>query len=346
MEGVNREARLRLVLGLNVALVAGLVSVGFLAHSLGLLAAAWDTVTDVAVVGISLVAVRMVRRPPTAQRTFGYHRSTILAAQANAAGILAVSILILVEGVRRLFQTHHVEGGLVVVVAVAALLVNGIAALVLRADAEDLNMRAVLVDTVGDAAANAGVAVAGAVILLTDGHFWVDPVVSILIAIVGLSKDPDRPSYSVAMYLQNNGYKIIPVRPGGGEILGEKVYEKLRDVPHKIDPGERASDSSARRTGADPRRPAHSSARSSGESRRAAATASTNRTRPIASSSSSGGQHLLACTHRARPRHSVAHHTQMTRLARVSFYELPSGRISVGKKSAGRTTRSETRRSR
>src|SRR5205807_8079105 len=76
------------------------------------------------------------------------------------------------------------EGGLVVVVAVAALVVNGVAALVLRADAEDLNMRAVLVDTVGDAAANAGVAVAGAVILLTDGHFWVDPVVSILIAIV------------------------------------------------------------------------------------------------------------------------------------------------------------------
>ena len=184
VEGVNREARLRLVLGLNVAMVAGLVSVGFLAHSLGVLAAAWDTVTDVAVVGISLVAVRLVRRPPTAQRTFGYHRSTILAAQANAAGILAVSILILVEGVRRLFQPHHVEGGLVVAVAVAALAVNGVAALVLRADAEDLNMRAVLIDTVGDAVANAGVAIAGAVILLTDGHYWVDPFVSILIAIV------------------------------------------------------------------------------------------------------------------------------------------------------------------
>jgi predicted CoA-binding protein len=55
------------------------------------------------------------------------------------------------------------------------------------------------------------------------------------IAIVGLSHDPDRPSYSVAMYLQNNGYKIIPVRPGGGEILGEKVYERLADVPYQID---------------------------------------------------------------------------------------------------------------
>jgi cobalt-zinc-cadmium efflux system protein len=76
-----------------------------------------------------------------------------------------------------------VEGAVVVAVAAGALLVNGIAALVLRADADDLNMRAVLIDTVGDALANAGVAVAGAVILLTDAHFWVDPLVSILIAV-------------------------------------------------------------------------------------------------------------------------------------------------------------------
>jgi cobalt-zinc-cadmium efflux system protein len=184
VEGVNREARLRLVLGLNLAMVAGLVSAGFFAHSLGVLAAAWDTVTDVAVVALSLVAVRLVRRPPTPQRTFGYHRSTILAAQANAAGILAVSILILVEGFRRLFEPHHVEGGVVVAVAAAAVVVNGVAALILRADAQDLNMRAVLIDTVGDAAANAGVAVAGGVILLTDSHYWVDPLVSILIALV------------------------------------------------------------------------------------------------------------------------------------------------------------------
>ena len=56
-----------------------------------------------------------------------------------------------------------------------------------------------------------------------------------IIAVVGLSNDPDRPSYSVAMYLQNNGYRIVPVRPGGGEILGEKVYARLSDVPFRVD---------------------------------------------------------------------------------------------------------------
>jgi len=55
------------------------------------------------------------------------------------------------------------------------------------------------------------------------------------IAVVGLSTDPDRPSYSVAMYLQQNGYRIVPVRPGGGEILGEKVYATLSDIPFAVD---------------------------------------------------------------------------------------------------------------
>ncbi len=52
---------------------------------------------------------------------------------------------------------------------------------------------------------------------------------------VGLSLDPDRPSYSVAMYMQSHGYRIVPVRPGGGTVLGEKVYERLADIPFAVD---------------------------------------------------------------------------------------------------------------
>jgi predicted CoA-binding protein len=55
------------------------------------------------------------------------------------------------------------------------------------------------------------------------------------VAVVGLSPDPDRPSYSVAMYLQNNGYRIVPVRPDVDTILGEKVYRRLHEVPFGID---------------------------------------------------------------------------------------------------------------
>jgi uncharacterized protein len=55
------------------------------------------------------------------------------------------------------------------------------------------------------------------------------------VAVVGLSSDPDRPSYSVSSYLQGNGYRIVPVRPGGGQILGEKVYGRLTDIPFAVD---------------------------------------------------------------------------------------------------------------
>lgn len=55
------------------------------------------------------------------------------------------------------------------------------------------------------------------------------------VAVVGLSPDPDRPSYSVAMYLQSIGYRVVPVRPGGGEILGEKAYPRLSEIPFAVD---------------------------------------------------------------------------------------------------------------
>jgi predicted CoA-binding protein len=55
------------------------------------------------------------------------------------------------------------------------------------------------------------------------------------VAVVGLSFDPDRPSYSVAMYLQSNGYRIVPVRPDKGEILGEKIYPNLAAIPFPVD---------------------------------------------------------------------------------------------------------------
>jgi len=67
-----------------------------------------------------------------------------------------------------------------------------------------------------------------------------DPVLDILkkyktIAVVGLSSDPARPSHGVAEYLQSVGYRIIPVNPNEGEVLGEKSYARLEDVPEKIE---------------------------------------------------------------------------------------------------------------
>ncbi len=182
--GHRRDRRLLAVLALNGAVVVGSVVFGLAAGSLGLLADAGHNLADVAAVLASLAALRISRRAPTERRSFGYHRGTVLAAQANAAGLLAVTALILYEGIRRLLHPQPVEGGVVLAVAVVAFLANGASALMLRSERADLNMRSALLHMAADAAASLGVAFAGAVILVT-GRFWrLDPAVSIAIALL------------------------------------------------------------------------------------------------------------------------------------------------------------------
>ncbi len=192
----RREARLRLALVLNIVIVAIQVAFGLAAHSLGLLADGGHNLADVAAVVVSLVAVRWARRRPTTERSFGFHRGTILAAQANAATILAITVLIIYEGVRRLLHPEAVRGGMVVIVATVATFANLIAALALREGHDhgghgdhhrgtgDLNMRSVRLHLAGDALASVGVAVAGAVILVTGRFTRLDPAVSLGIGLL------------------------------------------------------------------------------------------------------------------------------------------------------------------
>lgn len=180
----RRERRLLVVLALNVTIVVGESVAGVLSGSLGLLADAAHNLTDVAGVALALVAVRFARRAPTGRRSYGYHRGTVLAAQANAALILAATALITYEGIRRLIHPSSVEGLPVVIVATVALAANAGSALLLRDKGNDVNMRAALLHMAADAGASVGVIIGGAVILATGGFEWIDPVVSIGIGLI------------------------------------------------------------------------------------------------------------------------------------------------------------------
>ena len=170
-----------MALALNLTIVVGQVIAGFAAHSLGLLADAGHNLTDVVAVCFSLVAVRLTRRQPTPSRSFGWHRSTILAAQANATALLAATAVIGYEAVRRLRNPEPVESIVVVVAAAVGLVVNSIAALVVDDHSHDLNMRSAMVHLIGDAVTSAGVCVAGIVMLVTGGAEWLDPAISLII---------------------------------------------------------------------------------------------------------------------------------------------------------------------
>ena len=181
---VTRTQRLSIALALNGLLVVGQVVFGLLANSMGLLADAAHNLSDIAALVMAVMGVLLSRRPPTPERSYGWHRATILAALGNGLLLIAVTGIIMVEAILRLAHPEPVKGGVVVIVAAAATGLNAAAALVLRERQSDLNMRAALLHMSADAAASLGVAAVGLVILSTGRFDWLDPAVSIAIGLV------------------------------------------------------------------------------------------------------------------------------------------------------------------
>jgi cobalt-zinc-cadmium efflux system protein len=181
---VTLRTRLAVALLLNLGIVAAQAVAGFGAHSVGLLADAGHNLVDGAGLGLSLLAVYMTRRPATPERSFGYHRSTVLAAQANAGAICVITVLVVAESVHRFFSPQPVQGGPMVVVAAVALVVDGIAAVVVwdTSSRDTFTVRTAVLHMGGDALASLGVVVAGLVILVTGRFAWLDPAVGLGIA--------------------------------------------------------------------------------------------------------------------------------------------------------------------
>jgi len=200
---MNRTRRLTVSLVLTLGLVVAQVVSGIVAHSTGLLADAGHNLTDVGALALSLVAVRLALRPASPARSFGNHRATILAALANAVLIAAVTALIVVSAVHRLLHPEHVEAGIVVAVAAAGLLVNGVAAVLLTERGRDLNMRAAMLHMVGDALASAAVLVAGLVLLAAPSATWLDPVSSLVVAGIIITQAAGVFRSSVAVLLES-----------------------------------------------------------------------------------------------------------------------------------------------
>jgi cobalt-zinc-cadmium efflux system protein len=190
---VTRRTRLVIVLGLNLALICGLVAVGVTAHSLGVLAAGGDYLADAGGILLALFAIWLTQRPPSPRRPNGYPHATAYAALINATLLGLVVIVVIVTALWRLAHgTGHVDGLPVLIASAVAAGVMAVGAVILGGDVDDdsdtaadrANMRAIFLDTVADAAAAAGVAVVGAVILATGSWYWLDPVVALAIAIV------------------------------------------------------------------------------------------------------------------------------------------------------------------
>ena len=171
-------------IGLNLAFVVGETVFGLISGSVALLADAGHNLSDVLGLCAAWAAIALGRRTPSKRFTYGLKGSTILAALLNALLLLLALGAILLEAVQRLAAPAPVDGPVVAWVAGAGILVNGATALLfLRGRDADLNIRGAYLHMASDAMVSAGVVVSGLVIWWT-GLLWIDPVVSIVIAVL------------------------------------------------------------------------------------------------------------------------------------------------------------------
>jgi cobalt-zinc-cadmium efflux system protein len=157
---------------------------GFLTNSLALLSDAGHMLADVASLALALLALFFAARPATTRKTYGYYRMEILAALANGAALVVISLLISYEAFQRIKSPESVKGFELTLIAIGGLAVNAVSAFVLHAASrENLNMRGAFLHVIGDALGSVGAIIAG-VLIWRWGWSLADPLISIAMCLL------------------------------------------------------------------------------------------------------------------------------------------------------------------
>lgn len=170
--------RLKWAIAATIGLVIAELLGGLTSHSIALITDGVHNLTDAPTLVISWLAARLAERPPTSEKTYGYHRAGILAAFTNALILVLVAGFLIWESYERFRHPVAVHSGTMLVLGAVALVVNGGITLGLVRGRSDLNLRSVLIHNLGDALSNVGILVAALVIRWT-GAQWVDPLVGL-----------------------------------------------------------------------------------------------------------------------------------------------------------------------
>ena len=179
VKGKNLVFSILLNLLITIAQIIG----GFISGSLALISDALHNFSDVITLIFSLVANKLSRRKASIEHTFGFKRAELIAAFVNAATLIMVALFLIYGAIERFYNPHAIKSGLVIWMAFLGIAVNGISALMLRKDAEhNINMKSAYLHLFTDMLASVAVLVGG-LLMKYFGWFWVDSVMTILIAV-------------------------------------------------------------------------------------------------------------------------------------------------------------------
>jgi cobalt-zinc-cadmium efflux system protein len=176
--------KLQLSLWITVAFIFIELAAGIKAQSLALISDAGHNFTDSLALGLAWFAFYLQSKPPNERKTFGYLRAGVLAGFVNAMTLVVLAIFIFYEAYERFLEPRQVQEGIMMAVAAAGLVVNVAVMWALHADSRhDLNIRGAFMHMLGDALSSVGIII-GAVAIFYTGYNWIDPLLSVLIAVL------------------------------------------------------------------------------------------------------------------------------------------------------------------
>jgi cobalt-zinc-cadmium efflux system protein len=224
----NTQRVLGLSLVATLAYIGLTFAAGLRAHSLALLSEAGHNASDFFALLLSFAAVYFQSRPATDRKTFGYQRAGVLAAFLNALTLIVLSVWIAIEAIHRLGQPRPVQPHLMIIVAAAGVIMNGVIAALLWSTSHDVNIRSTFIHMLGDTLSTAAVIVGGVAIQLT-GKNWVDPLLSILIAalILWSSVSIVRETLNILLEGTPRGVSLSDIRASLEEIDGVQDVHDL-----------------------------------------------------------------------------------------------------------------------
>ncbi len=213
---------------LNLLFVLAEVIAGLAYGSMALLTDAGHNASDVGSLVLSLVAFWMSKKKSSAVYTYGFKKTTVLAALANAVVLLVAIGILGYESVTRIFKPEEVEGGAIAWVAGLGILINGVSAfLFYRHKEKDLNVKSAYLHLLADALVSLGVVLAGIIISFTN-WYWLDPVIGLVIMVVIL--------ISTWSLLRDSFKMSIDAVPTGVELQEIKkiilAVKGVKDVEH------------------------------------------------------------------------------------------------------------------
>lgn len=181
-------ARLFFVIILNFIITAAQIAGGLIAGSLSLISDALHNFSDGVSIIISYLAIRIARRQSDIRRTYGYRRSSVLAALINSAFLVVVSVVLFKEAYERFTNPQSIDGVMVIWVAAIGLVANALGVVLLHKNAKgDMNLRSSYLHLLSDTMTSVAVIVGGLLIHFFN-IYWVDPLLTVLIALYVLKQ--------------------------------------------------------------------------------------------------------------------------------------------------------------